>query len=96
VETIRTMDQNSTEISQAVNEQNAATQEIADNINEVAQQASDVSDSVSHLSKTSAMACAGTVRVIWSAKRLTSVVEQLRQEAEGFLTSVRAAGKGED
>jgi methyl-accepting chemotaxis protein len=96
VETIRTMDSNSAQISQAVDEQNAATQEIAANINEVAVQASDVSGSVSHLSKTSAMACAGTVRVIWSAKRLTGVVETLRQEAEQFLLSVREAGKNED
>ena len=96
VETIRTMDSNSAQISQAVDEQNAATQEIAANINEVAVQASDVSGSVSHLSKTSAMACAGTVRVIWSAKRLTGVVETLRQEAEQFLLSVREAGKHED
>jgi|GEM_PF-445718 len=96
VETIRTMDSNSAEISEAVAEQNATTQEISANINEVAVQASGVSDSVSHLSKTSAMACAGTVRVIWSAKRLTTVVEDLRLEAEQFLTSVRQASKDEE
>jgi methyl-accepting chemotaxis protein len=96
VETIRTMDSNSAEISQAVDEQNAATQEISSNINEVALQASDVSDSVCNLSKASAMSCAGTVRVLWSAKRLTGVVENLRQEAEEFLLSVREAGKNDD
>ncbi|HVI50095.1 MAG TPA: methyl-accepting chemotaxis protein [Candidatus Sulfotelmatobacter sp.] len=96
VDTIRTMDQNSTEISQAVAEQNSATQGISNDINEVAVQASDVSNSVAHLAKTSAMACAGTVRVMWSAKRLTSVVEDLRIEAEQFLISVREAGKNEE
>ena len=88
-ETIRTMDEISAEISQSVADQNAATNQIAGNIEEVAHQAQEVSDSISHLSKSSAMACAGTVRVIWSANTLTGQVEDLRQQAEQFLAMVR-------
>ena len=89
VETIRTIDQISGAIASAVKEQEATTRDIASNIDEVARQAGEVSRSVSHLSKASAMACAGTIRVIWSAGTLTSVVKDLNDEAELFLRSVR-------
>ncbi|MDO8606835.1 MAG: HAMP domain-containing methyl-accepting chemotaxis protein [Phaeospirillum sp.] len=89
VETMRTIDNISGAIASAVQEQEATTRDIASNIDEVARQAGEVSRSVTHLSKASAMACAGTIRVIWSAKTLTSVVKELNDEAEQFLHSVR-------
>ncbi|TAN64064.1 MAG: methyl-accepting chemotaxis protein, partial [Magnetospirillum sp.] len=89
VETIRTIDHISSTIASAVQEQEATTRDIASNIDEVARQAGEVSGSVTHLSKASAMACAGTIRVIWSAKTLTNVVKDLNDEAEQFLRSVR-------
>ncbi|OIQ90219.1 methyl-accepting chemotaxis protein 4 [mine drainage metagenome] len=95
VDTIATMDRNAEDISQAVSEQQQAAQNIAANIEEVAEQAVAVSQSVSHLSKSSAMACASTVRVIWSARALTSVVGDLGTEAEQFLQTVRDTARGE-
>ncbi len=89
VQTIRTIDDISGAIAIAVQEQEATTRDIASNIDEVARQAGEVSRSVSHLSKASAMACAGTIRVIWSAETLTNVVKDLNDEAELFLRSVR-------
>jgi methyl-accepting chemotaxis protein len=89
VETIRTIDHISSAIASAVQEQEATTRDIASNINEVAHQAGELSRSVTHLSKASAQSCAGTIRVIWSAKTLASVVADLDREAEHFLDSVR-------
>ncbi|WP_039852705.1 methyl-accepting chemotaxis protein [Magnetospirillum fulvum] len=87
---IRTLDEVSAAIASAVQQQEASTREISGNIDEVARQASTVSKSVGTLSKSSAMSCAGTVRVIWSADSLTEAVHHLTSEAETFLASVRA------
>jgi len=89
VETIRSLDQASSAIAGAVQEQEAATRAIADSIGEVAVQAQKVSASVAELAKSSTMACAGTVRVIWSAGSLAEVVRELNQEAVGFIERVR-------
>ncbi|RAU20697.1 methyl-accepting chemotaxis protein [Paramagnetospirillum kuznetsovii] len=91
VEIIRNIDGISSAIASAVQQQEATTHDIASNIDEVAHQAGEVSRSVTHLSKASAMSCAGTVRVIWSAKTLANVVSDLSREAEHFLVSVRKA-----
>ncbi|TAN57952.1 MAG: PAS domain-containing methyl-accepting chemotaxis protein [Magnetospirillum sp.] len=89
VETIRAIDEVSSAIAGAVQEQEAATQEIASNIDEVAREAQEVSSNVTVLAKASTMACAGTVRVIWSAKSLARVVQALDDEVEQFLHKVR-------
>jgi methyl-accepting chemotaxis protein len=89
VSTIRSLDQTSATISGAVQEQETATRAIASNIEEVAAQAGAVSRSVTALAKSSAMSCAGTVRVIWSADSLTQVVRELSAEAESFISQVR-------
>ena len=89
VDTIRAIDRISASIAESVRQQEAATSDIAANIDEVAHQAGEVSRSVSALSKASAMACAGTIRVIWSAKTLARVVDDLNGEAEQFLQSFR-------
>jgi methyl-accepting chemotaxis protein len=87
--TIRLLDEVSTAISGAVHQQEATTGSIAANINDVAEQARTVSRSVADLSKGSVMACAGSVRVIWSAKTLSKVVQELSEEANRFLEGVR-------
>jgi len=91
VETIRSIDEVSSAIAGAVQEQEAATREIAANIDQVAHDAREVSQSVAVLAKASTMACAGTVRVIWSAESLAEVVQDLDGEVEKFLRKVRAA-----
>ncbi|KIL96983.1 Methyl-accepting chemotaxis protein [Paramagnetospirillum magnetotacticum MS-1] len=89
-DTIRSIDQVTSAIAGAVQEQEAATQEIASNIQEVAHEAEAVSDNVTTLAKASTMACAGTVRVIWSSKSLTQVVQSLDDEVESFLKKIRS------
>ena len=89
VATIRSLDEVSAAIAGAVQQQEASTQQIASNIDEVARQAQAVSASVRHLTRTSTLACAGTVRVIWSAQSLVEVVNALEGEAERFVARVR-------
>ena len=89
VGTIRSLDQASDAIAGAVRAQDAATRDIASNIGDVAVQADTVSRSVTSLAKSSTMACAGTIRVIWSAGTLTEVVRELSVEAAQFIERVR-------
>jgi len=89
VDTIRSLDEISSAIAGAVQEQEASTREIASNIEEVAHQSEAVSKTVTELAKASARTCAGTVRVIWSANSLMGVVNELSGETEGFLDRVR-------
>ncbi|MBI3446874.1 MAG: HAMP domain-containing protein, partial [Magnetospirillum sp.] len=89
VETIRAIDNISTAIAGAVQQQESTTRDISSNIGEVATQAGEVSGSVAQLSRSSARSCAGAVRVIWGAKSLSEAVAELNAEAEEFLRSVR-------
>ncbi len=89
VNTIRSLDESSSAIAGAVQEQEASTREIAANIDEVAAQAVAVSKSVTALAKSSTLSSAGTVRVIWSASTLREVVEELSVEAKQFVERVR-------
>ena len=92
VGTIRTMDEISTSVSASIRRQEKSTNEIADSIAAVAAQAHEVSQSVAQLSMSSAMACAGTVRVIWSAKTLSKAVLELNGEADTFMATIRQQG----
>ena len=89
VDTIRALDRASAAITGAVRQQEEATRAIASNIDDVALQADTVSKSVTALARSSTMACAGTVRVIWSAGSLTDVVRELCVEAGQFIERVR-------
>ncbi|OAN44805.1 hypothetical protein A6A04_08295 [Paramagnetospirillum marisnigri] len=89
VDIIRKLDEISSAIASAVQQQEAVTHDIADSIEEVAHQADTVSSSVRDLSQASALTCAGTIRVIWSAKSLAQVVDGLTGETDGFLKRVR-------
>ena len=87
--TIRAIDEVSSAIAGAVQKQETATQEIAANIDKVTHQAERVTGSVTMLARASMTACAGTVRVIWSANNLADVVQALDMEVAHFLGKVR-------
>ncbi|BAE53107.1 Methyl-accepting chemotaxis protein [Paramagnetospirillum magneticum AMB-1] len=82
---IRTLDGVSSAIAGAIQQQDAATREIASNVEQVARQADKVSGAVSQLAQASAKTCAGTIRVMWSAKGLAQTVDGLTSETESFL-----------
>ncbi|EME71683.1 methyl-accepting chemotaxis protein [Paramagnetospirillum caucaseum] len=89
VATIRTIDGIASAIAGAVQEQEAVTRDISAHIDEVAGKASEVSANVAHLSQSTAQACGGTVRVIWSARTLSKVVEALNAEVNQYVSKVR-------
>jgi len=89
VGTIRSLDEAASAIAGAVQEQEATTRSISEDITEVAAQAVTVSSSVTALAKSSTIACAGTVRVIWSADELSQVVHELQNQATQFIEGVK-------
>ena len=89
VETIRRIDEISATIAHSVENQEIATREISGNIDEVAVKSMLVSENVSQMAQYSAQTCGGTVRVIWSAKALTEVVNALGRRVEEYVTKVR-------
>ncbi len=89
-EVIRQVDEVAAMIASTVQQQNAATHEIARLIEEVATDARQVSDGVSSVSQSSANACGGAIRVIWSAENLGDLVERLDGEVRQFIDKIRA------
>ncbi len=88
VGTIRSIDEIAAAIAGAVQEQEAAAREISRNTEDVAAKAGEVSGTVSVVSRASAQACGGTVRVIWSANTLGRVVQALTRRVDEYVTKV--------
>jgi methyl-accepting chemotaxis protein len=89
VSIIQALDGVSSTIAGAVQQQDASTREIADNVEQVSHQADVVASSVSQMARSSAQTCAGTIRVIWSAKSLAETVDSLTGETESFIARMR-------
>jgi methyl-accepting chemotaxis protein len=89
VETIRGIDDITATIAGAVRKQEEVTRDISAHIEEVAEKSAQVSQNVADMSQASAEACGGTVRVIWSARTLSKVVESLSRQVEDYVSKVR-------
>ena len=81
----------STTISSAVEEQGAATGEIARNVQQAAQGTSQVSGTIGGVSESAAATGAAANQVLASANQLSGNAERLRREVQDFLASVRTA-----
>lgn len=90
-ETIKEIDEIATTIASAVEEQGAATQEIARNVQQAARGTSEVSENVAAVSGTVGETGAAAGQVLDAAKQLSSEAERLRSEVGRFLDEVRAA-----
>jgi len=88
-EVIESLDQVSSTIAAAVQQQDAATREISTNVEEVARQADSVSHLVRRIAKTSAQTCAGIIQVLWSAETLGETVDGLTGETQEFLEQMK-------
>jgi methyl-accepting chemotaxis protein len=88
---IRSMDEIASTIAAAVEEQGAATVEIARNVQEAAQGTSDVASNTTGLSQTAVATGEAASQMLLAAKSLGDQAEQLRKMAEGFATTTRAA-----
>jgi methyl-accepting chemotaxis protein len=78
-------------IAAAVEEQGAATQEIARNVEQAAKGTQDLSDNIADIAQSAQGAIVAAEQVLTSAGDLTQNSEKLRNEADNFLAYVRAA-----
>jgi len=76
-------------VAGAVEEQGAATQEIARNVREVSEDAKTVQESIVDVSRSSASSYGSAIRVMWAAKDLREPAQRLGEEVDGFLATIR-------
>ncbi len=80
----------SVSIAGAVEEQSAATGEIAQNVSEVATATNDVSDAINSTSAAMDETSAGSAQVLAASEDLASQMARMRTEVDGFITNIRA------
>jgi methyl-accepting chemotaxis protein len=90
-EIIQSMNAIATGISAAVEEQDAATLEIARNVQEAARGTAEVASNTTGLKHAAASTGAAAGQVMATAKALSAQAEELRRTAEGFVDTTRAA-----
>ena len=88
VKTIERINDVSSAIAGAVQEQEAVTNSISENIRGVVVDTENVSGSIADLAASSAESSAGTVRVFWSARKLSGVVEALHSRVSEYVNKV--------
>jgi methyl-accepting chemotaxis protein len=81
----------STSIASAVEEQGAATKEITRNTQEAARSTQEVFTNIAGVSQGAGATDAAAKRVLASADKLRATSEHLKQEVDAFLTAIRAA-----
>ncbi|UEM22572.1 methyl-accepting chemotaxis protein [Skermanella mucosa] len=89
--TISSIHEIATSIAGAVEEQNAATFEIARNVQQAARGTQEVSANLSEVSQAAAQTGAAATQVLGAAKELGKQATTLRREIEQFLSGIRAA-----
>ena len=89
--TITTVNEIATTISSAVEEQGAATQEIARNINEASQGTQEVSTNIAKVVQSIDETGAVANDVLAAAEKMSSQSDRLRGQVEGFFASIRQA-----
>ncbi len=89
--TISTINEISTAIASAVEEQGAATREIARNVQEASAGTSEVSSNILHVTETAKQTGATAKQMQDNSNALVQHSDTLRGEVDGFLTSIRAA-----
>jgi methyl-accepting chemotaxis protein len=88
---VKTMNEISTTIAAAVEQQGSATREIARNVQETAQHTGDVRRSISDVAKAAGDTGTTAERVLSAATGLSQQAASLRAEVDKFLSSIRAA-----
>jgi methyl-accepting chemotaxis protein len=89
--TIQRMDQISTSIATAVEQQGAATDEIARSVSQASAGTAEVSNNIAGVAQAASNSSEASLQVLTSAGRLAAQSEELQEEVQKFLASVRAA-----
>jgi methyl-accepting chemotaxis protein len=90
-DTIAKINEISTTIASAVEEQGAATQEIARNVQQAAAGTSEVSFNIAGVTQAASQTGAASAQVLSTAGELAKQSEVLRGEVDSFLANIRAA-----
>ncbi|MCW2284673.1 methyl-accepting chemotaxis protein [Rhodoblastus acidophilus] len=90
-DTIQRMDQISASIATAVEQQGAATNEIAHSVSQASAGTADVSNNIAGVAQAASNSSEASMQVLDAAGRLAAQSEELQEEVQKFLTSVRAA-----
>ncbi len=90
-QTIHRVNEISTAIASAVEEQGAATQGISRNVQEASSGTAEVTNNIAGVTQASQQTSAGSTQVLGAASELAKNGERLKQEVETFLATVRAA-----
>ncbi len=88
---IKSMDEISTIIAAAIEEQGAATGEISTSVQEAARGAQDVSDNISGVSDTAKRAGEASSQVLSAAAELGGLADELRRDIDQFLGNIKTA-----
>jgi methyl-accepting chemotaxis protein len=88
---IKALNEISTAVAAAVEQQGSATDEISRNVHDVAKGTSEVSSNISGITQSAGETGAAAVEVLSSASELSRQSEQLRNEVNKFLATVKAA-----
>jgi methyl-accepting chemotaxis protein len=88
--TIKKVNEISTTIASAVEEQGAATQEIARNVQQATEGTDEVSRNISGVSKAAQETGTASSQVLTAASQLSKESETLRNVVEGFIAKIRA------
>jgi methyl-accepting chemotaxis protein len=89
--TIKSLNDISTAIAAAVEEQGAATSEISRNVQRAAKGTGEVSETIAEITQSAGETGAAAAQVLSAASELSIQSEQLRGEVDKFLATVRAA-----
>ncbi len=89
--TINLMSEISSTIAAAVEEQGAATQEIARNVQQAAELSMRVADNISESDRSNAETGAASAQVLTAAQSLSKESNHLQMEVRNFLSTIRAA-----
>ncbi|TAL00051.1 MAG: HAMP domain-containing protein [Rhodospirillaceae bacterium] len=89
--TITQINEISSVIASAVEEQSAATQEIASNVQQAAQGTQDISSNIANVTQAAGHTASASSQVLGSASELSQQAENLRTQVDSFLGSLRAA-----
>ncbi|MCA0201554.1 MAG: methyl-accepting chemotaxis protein, partial [Proteobacteria bacterium] len=90
-ETIGQIDQISTTIASAIEEQTAATAEIARNVEQAAAGTQEVSSNITGVTKAAGETGQVSTQVFEAAKELGRQSDSLRKEVDGFLADIKEA-----
>ncbi len=89
-QTINRVNEISTAIASAVEEQGAATQEISRNVQQASSGTSEVTSNIGGVTQAAQQTSAGSTQVLSAASELAKNGVRLKSEVEGFLRTVRA------